>query len=72
MITNGTLMGEISAARWLRRPGSRRSLASQVARFRRHPGGWIGTGQGWTPWIHIVNGVGIIAFALDRPEVTGR
>jgi NAD dependent epimerase/dehydratase family enzyme len=29
------------------------SLASQVAQFRRHFGAWIGTGRGWTPWIHI-------------------
>ena len=42
-----------------------------MARFRRLPGGWIGTGQGWTPWIHIADEVGIIAFALDRPEVDG-
>lgn len=47
------------------------SLAAQVAQFRRHFGGWIGTGQGWTPWIHIADEVGIIAFALERPEVDG-
>lgn len=47
------------------------SLASQVAQFRRHLGGWIGTGRGWTPWIHIADEVGIITFALDRPEVDG-
>jgi uncharacterized protein len=47
------------------------SLASQVAQFRRHLGGWIGTGQGWTPWIHIADEVGIITFALERPEVDG-
>jgi hypothetical protein len=47
------------------------SLASQVAQFRRHLGGWIGTGRGWTPWIHIADEVGIIAFALERPQVEG-
>jgi hypothetical protein len=47
------------------------SLASQVARFRRHLGGWTGTGQGWTPWIHLADEVGIIAFALERQEVDG-
>jgi uncharacterized protein len=47
------------------------SLASQVAQFRRHFGGWIGTGRGWTPWIHIADEVGIIAFALERPEADG-
>ena len=47
------------------------SLASQVARFRRHAGGWIGTGRGWTPWIHIADEVGIIAFALDHAAVDG-
>jgi uncharacterized protein len=47
------------------------SLASQVAQFRRHLGGWIGTGQGWTPWIHLADEVRIIAFALERQEVDG-
>ncbi len=47
------------------------SLAAQVAQFRRHFGGWVGTGRGWTPWIHIADEVGIIAFALERPEVDG-
>jgi uncharacterized protein len=47
------------------------SLASQVAQFRRHFGGWIGTGRGWTPWIHIADEVGIIVFALRQPSVDG-
>jgi uncharacterized protein (TIGR01777 family) len=47
------------------------SLAAQVAQFRRHFGGWIGTGGGWTPWIHIADEVGIIAFALGRPDISG-
>jgi uncharacterized protein (TIGR01777 family) len=47
------------------------SLASQVAQFRRHLGGWIGTGRGWTPWIHIADEVGIIAFALQQPSLDG-
>jgi len=47
------------------------SLAAQVAQFRRHAGGWIGTGRGWVPWIHITDEVGIIAFALRQPDVSG-
>lgn len=47
------------------------SLASQVAQFRRRLGGWIGTGQGWTPWIHIADEVGIIIFTLQRPDLDG-
>ena len=47
------------------------SLASQVAQFRHHLGGWIGTGRGWTPWIHIADEVGIITYALDRPQIDG-
>jgi len=47
------------------------SLAAQVAQFRRRFGGWIGTGRGWTPWIHIGDEVGIIAFALTRHEIDG-
>jgi uncharacterized protein len=50
---------------------SQASLASQVAQFRRHLGGWIGIGRGWTPWIHIADAVGIITFALEQPEVDG-
>ena len=48
------------------------SLASQVAQFRRHLGGWIGTGRGWTPWIHIADEVGLIVFALHRPDIDGQ
>ena len=47
------------------------SLAAQVAQFRRHFGGWIGTGRGWIPWIHIADEVGIIAFALQQPSLDG-
>jgi len=28
-------------------------------------------GRGWTPWVHIADEVGIIAFALQRPEAGG-
>lgn len=47
------------------------SLAVQVAQFRRHWGGWIGTGRCWTPWIHIADAVGIITFALRQPGLDG-
>jgi uncharacterized protein (TIGR01777 family) len=47
------------------------SLSSQVSQFRRHLGGWVGTGRGWTPWIHIADEVGIIAFALEQSDVRG-
>ena len=47
------------------------SLSSQVAQFRRHFGGWIGTGRGWTPWIHVGDEVGIIMFALEQPAAGG-
>jgi len=47
------------------------SLSSQVAQFRRHVGGWIGTGRGWTPWIHIADEVGIITFALEQAPFGG-
>jgi len=47
------------------------SLAGQAAQFRRHFGGWIGTGRGWTPWIHIADEVGIITCALQRQEIDG-
>jgi uncharacterized protein (TIGR01777 family) len=47
------------------------SLASQVAQFRHRAGGWIGTGRGWTPWIHIADEVGLITFALAQPQIRG-
>ena len=47
------------------------SLASEVAQFRRRLGGWIGTEQGWTPCIDIADEVGIITFALQRPDLDG-
>jgi uncharacterized protein (TIGR01777 family) len=47
------------------------TIQSQVTRFRRHLGGWIGTGRGWTPWIHIADEVGIILAALDDPGIRG-
>ena len=47
------------------------SLASQVAQFRRRLGGWICTGQGWTPSIHLADEVGIITFAPRRPDLDG-
>jgi uncharacterized protein len=47
------------------------SLAGQVAQFQRHLGGWIGSGRGWTPWIHVADEVGIIRFALEHPEIDG-
>ena len=36
-----------------------------------HFGGWIGTGRGWTPWIHIADEVRIIAFALEQAGFDG-
>ena len=50
---------------------TRRSLAAQVAQFRRHAGGWIGTGRGWVPWTHIADEVGLIVFALHEPRMEG-
>jgi NAD dependent epimerase/dehydratase family enzyme len=47
------------------------SLSSQAAQFRRHFGGRIGTGRGWTPWIHIADEVGIIMFALEQLAAGG-
>jgi uncharacterized protein len=47
------------------------SLAWQVEQFRRHRGGWIGTGRGWVPWIHVTDEVGLILFALEEPALDG-
>jgi uncharacterized protein len=47
------------------------SLAPQVAQFRRHFGGWIGSGRGWVPWIHIDDEVGIIMFVLRESAARG-
>ena len=50
---------------------TRDSLASQLAQFRRHFGGWIGSGRCWIPWIHIADEVGVIRFALEQPRISG-
>lgn len=47
------------------------SLASQTSQFRRGFGGWIGTGRGWIPWIHMADEVGIIMFALRQDAAAG-
>jgi uncharacterized protein (TIGR01777 family) len=47
------------------------SLGGQVAPFRRHFGGWIGSGRGWTPWIHVADETGIIRFALEHQDIDG-
>ncbi|HEX3925544.1 MAG TPA: TIGR01777 family oxidoreductase [Streptosporangiaceae bacterium] len=47
------------------------SLSTQAQQFRRRFGGWIGTGRGWIPWIHIADEVGLIIFALQHPDADG-
>lgn len=47
------------------------TIQAQVTRFSRHLGGWIGTGRGWMPWIHIADEVGIVLAALDDPSIDG-
>ncbi len=47
------------------------SITAQVRQFGRHLGGWIGTGRGFTPWIHLADEVSAICFALDTPAITG-
>lgn len=44
---------------------TRDTVAAQAAQFHRHLGGWIGTGRGWTPWIHVDDEIGIIRLALE-------
>lgn len=50
---------------------TRDSIGTQVTQFQRHFGGWIGTGRGWTPWIHIADEVAIIRMLVDDPDVDG-
>jgi uncharacterized protein (TIGR01777 family) len=47
------------------------SLAGQATQFRHHFGCWIGSGRGWTPWIHIADETGIIRFALEHQDIGG-
>jgi uncharacterized protein (TIGR01777 family) len=75
VIEEAALMAETKTVRVvLLRTGyvlTQRSLASQVTKFEHHFGGWIGTGSGWVPWIHIDDVVGLIIFALQHKELTG-
>jgi uncharacterized protein len=49
----------------------RHNLDFQLQPFNHHMGGWVGTGRGWTPWIHMDDEVGGIAFALRHPGLNG-
>jgi NAD dependent epimerase/dehydratase family enzyme len=55
-------------ATWPGHPGQPGLASSTV---RRHFGGWISAGRGWTPWIHVADEVGIIVFALEQSGVDG-
>ncbi len=47
------------------------SLAPQVEPFRRGVGGWVLPGNAWRPWIHPVDEIRLIEFALDEERVSG-
>jgi len=47
------------------------ALPKMVRPFRWCLGGTIGSGKQWVSWIHVEDLVGLILFALDRPDVAG-
>jgi uncharacterized protein (TIGR01777 family) len=47
------------------------ALAKMLPAFQAGVGGRIGSGRQWMSWIHIDDLVGLILFALDRPELAG-
>ncbi len=51
-----------------RRAGALKKLTMP---FRLFAGGWLGSGRQWFPWVHSDDVVGIIAFALEHPSVSG-
>ncbi|MCS6901898.1 MAG: TIGR01777 family oxidoreductase, partial [Myxococcales bacterium] len=46
-------------------------LGKMVPLFRKFVGGPVGSGRQVLPWIHIDDTVGLILFALDRPDIQG-
>jgi hypothetical protein len=47
------------------------TLEKMLPIFRLGLGGPLGSGQQFVPWIHMADEIGLILFALDRPEVRG-
>lgn len=47
------------------------ALARMALPFRWFAGGPIGNGRQWMSWVHIDDVVGMVRFALERPEIVG-
>ncbi len=47
------------------------ALAQMALPFRRFIGGPIGSGRQWFPWVHIDDVVGLLRWAIERPEASG-
>jgi len=47
------------------------ALAKMLTPFRLGVGGRLGSGRQWMSWIHIEDAVGLILYALEKPEVKG-
>lgn len=47
------------------------ALPKMLPPFKLGAGGRVGTGQQGFPWIHLEDEVGLIAWAIDHPEVSG-
>lgn len=47
------------------------TLARMLPPFKFGVGGKLGSGQQWMSWIHIDDIVGMIRFAIEKPEVSG-
>lgn len=46
-------------------------LEKMIPAFQLFAGGPLGDGRQWVPWVHLDDVVGLIAFALDTPAITG-
>ena len=47
------------------------ALAKMLTPFKMFVGGKVGSGKQWMSWIHAEDEVGLILFALDRPDIAG-
>lgn len=47
------------------------ALAPLLPPFKMFAGGPLGSGKQWWPWVHVDDEIGVIAFALDHPNVSG-
>lgn len=47
------------------------ALSRMVLPYRLFAGGKVGSGQQWVSWVHIADAVGLLMFAIEKPDIRG-